>query len=251
VGSFSRSRFCLLLATVAGLASSCTHPLTKTPAVPSASQPVAKITPVPLPAEVPVYCIEGREPKSIDENNKRYIIEAARDREPSRQIWLIANGSSWGERFQLYFLPDRVSGRARLGKGLAFSYRDFTEARAGRPLQELKIEPFDYVQVGDEVPEKFVPRPQNMPFEMPDGLALAEVDEIVTRIQLNEKLVDDEGFEMEVDHSYPINGLGREGDSVEVMSGFIRGPLNGGGQSIKFKKVMGKWVVKGFSSWVS
>jgi hypothetical protein len=86
---------------------------------------------------------------------------------------------------------------------------------------------------------------------MPSGLTLEEVSEIMTRVQSDDELPNDGSFPRRIDHHHPIQHLTRDGDNVEVWTGFQKGPLNGRGEVIRFKKENGKWVIKSIGMWVS
>jgi hypothetical protein len=198
--------------------------------------------------DVAFYSLPRRQPQSLKEEQKREIIQSARKLESKRGIWFIASGSDWRYRAEVYFSPDEVRGRVRRGKALAFKYPTLYDAIVKQPAQ---VEPFDYVQVGEEPPEKFEPRPQNMPFEMPGGLTLDEIAEIMTRVQADEKLPDDGSFPRQVDHRYPVLEFSHQGESVEIRTGFQEGGLNGIGEKLRFKKEHGKWVLQSIGMWVS
>jgi hypothetical protein len=234
-----------------GLSSSCTQRAAETRTVAPSSQPIAEASSKPLTPDVAFYSLSRRHPQTLKEDEKQLIIQTARQMDSQREVWCITSGSHWGHRVEVYYLPDEIRGQARRGKALAFRYRTIFDAYRDVKSPDMNVEVFDYVQVGEEPPEKFKPRPQNLPFETPAGLTFEEVAEIITRVQSDKQLPDDGSFPRQVDHRYPVLRFEIEGDKLEVWTGFQEGPLNGGGEVIQFRKENGKWMLKSIGMWVS
>jgi hypothetical protein len=224
----------------------------------------------PMTGRIPVYYLSRFQEDPLTKEQRQDIYQLARRADRWRDLWFITVHSNRRDSYEatVYFKPDWEHGKVRQGVALQvhsmmlpMMLRFASDPPDPRLLSRVLR---DYVQVGEEGPEKFQPRPENLPFPAPTGVANDEVVEIIDLIFSEPKPVappkeirDPFQFQpqrepVRLRHaSGSILSMKRNRDGVELQVGVREGGLSGIGDIVRCRKENGAWVITSVGMFVN